>query len=114
MIDQAFDVIAFFVQGSVKRPSARLIAAAGNRVANSSALEVMSDLMTAVCFVSQDALWPQLGTPSPYALDGPLLHQYFQFGGFVTLTGGEDKGHRFAFSFCPQMQFGAETTLTLA
>jgi hypothetical protein len=96
-IDQAFNVIALFIQGSVKRPGARLIAAAGNRGANSSALEAMSDLPTAVRFVSQDPLWPQFGTPSPDTLDGPLLHQHFQLSGLVTLTGREHKGHRFAF-----------------
>jgi hypothetical protein len=57
---------------------------------------------------------PELGTPSPHTLDCPLLHQCFQFGGLVTLTSSEHKGHRFAFSFRTQMQFSAETTLTLA
>lgn len=113
-IDQAFDEIALFIQGSVKGSSTRLIATARNRVANSSAFEIVPDLPTTVGFISQQALWPQLGTPSPHSLDGPLLHQRFQFGGFMALPSREDKGYRFAFSFSTQMQLRAKTTLTFA
>jgi Transposase len=113
-IDQAFNVITLFVQGSVKRPGARLIAAARNGIANSSALEIVPNLATAVSFISQDPLWPQLGTPSSHPLDRALLHQYLHFGGLMALTSREHKGHRFAFAFCTQMQLRAKTTLTLA
>lgn len=81
-INQAFNEIALFIQGSVKRPSARLIAAAGNRVINSSVVEILPDLATAIGFVTQNALWPQPGTPSPSPLDRPLLHEHLQFRAF--------------------------------
>ena len=113
-IDQAFDVIPLFVQGPVKRPGARLIAAARNGIANSSALEIVPNLATAVSFISQDPLWPQRGTTSSHPHDRALLHQHLHGGGLMALTSREHKGHRFAFAFCTQMQLRAKTTLTLA
>jgi len=74
----------------------------------------VADFATAVGFVSQDSLWPQSGTPSSDPLDCPLLHEDLELCGFVTLTRSEHTRHWFAFAFDPQMQFCAETTLTLA
>ncbi len=113
-INQAFDVIALFVQGSVKRSGACLIAAARNRVSNSSPLQIVADLATAISFVSQQSLWPQSGTPSPHPLDRPLFHERLQFGRLVALTSRQHKGHRLPFAFCSQMHLRAKTTLTLA
>ena len=73
-INRTFNVIAFFVQGSVKRSGARLIDAAGNGVANSSSLQILSNPATTIGFVAQDSLWPQPGTASPASLDRALLH----------------------------------------
>lgn len=112
-IDRALDDIARFLKGSVQRPGARLIDAAGNRVPNASALEVLADLPAAGRFVSQDALWPQSRAPSSDPLDRPLLHQHFECRRFVALTCCEHHGHWFASPFCPQMQLRTETALTL-
>jgi hypothetical protein len=57
-IDRALNEIALFVQGSVKGSGTRLVAAAGNGVANSSPLERLPNLATAVGFISQNPLWP--------------------------------------------------------
>jgi hypothetical protein len=43
-----------------------------------------------------------------------MFHQYFEFRRFMTLAGGQNTSHQFAFAFDPQMQFGTETTLTFA
>jgi hypothetical protein len=74
----------------------------------------MPDPATTIGFVSQDTPGPQPGTPSSDPLDRALLHQHFELCGFVTLTSSEHTGHWFPFAFDPQMQFCAETTLTLA
>lgn len=75
---------------------------------------MVPDLATALRLVSQKPLWPQLGAPSPHPLDRPLLHQGLELGRLMTLTGREDQTHRFALPFDPQMQLGAQTTLTFA
>jgi hypothetical protein len=74
----------------------------------------MADLATAVGFVAEHSLGPQLGTPSPYSLHGPLLHHRLELRGFMTLTSRQHTGHQFPFPFDPQMQLRTETTLTLA
>jgi hypothetical protein len=61
-----------------------------------------------------DPARPQLETPSSRSLHCPLLHQDFKLGGFVPLTSCQHKGHRFAFPFGTQMEFGTKTTLTFA
>jgi hypothetical protein len=110
-MNQAFNEIPFFVvSGSMKGSGARLIATAGNRVANSSSLEVLADLATTLGFVAFDPL----GAPTPDPLHSALLHEHFQSRGLVTLPGSEDKGHRLPLSFCSQMQFRAKAALTLA
>lgn len=90
-MNEAFRGIALFVEDAITGSGARLIAAAGNGGSNSSTFQIAANLPTALAFVSQDALWPQLGTPSPHALDCPLLHHDLELRRFVTLTCSQHK-----------------------
>ena len=88
-VDQALYPIAQAVGGAVERPSPGLGAEPRNGGANAAATAVGPVAAPCVRFVADDPLGAHPRAAAARPLDGPLLQQLREDGGFVLLARGE-------------------------
>ena len=110
-VNQPLDLVALPVERPIKRSRTPLVRLPRNRHADASPSQVAPNLATTVAFITNDALWSQLGSPPSRPFDRPLFHQPFKCCRFMPLARREHNRHRFAVPVCTQMDFGAEAAL---
>jgi hypothetical protein len=71
-------------------------------------------MSVAVSLVTYHPLRSQLGSPPSLPHDSALLHQRLEYHRLVLLARGHQQRHRLATMFCPEVHFGAETSLASA
>ena len=82
--------------------------------ADTMTAQVLSNLPTAVCLVTDETPRPAFGAPAPAPFHGSACHQRFEGDGFVPLARREDQRHQLAPAFRTEMDFGTEAALTAA
>lgn len=113
-IDQSFDLVALAVDPSVERPRAPLIRLSRDRDPNAMPPQVCPDLATTLPFVTDDALWPQPGTPPTRSFDCALLHHLLKGGRLVAFPWCQDEGDWLSHALNAHMDLGAEAPLAPA
>jgi hypothetical protein len=113
-INQSFDPLAEAVEGTIKGTSPVFILFPRDRDADTMAAQVLPNLPTAICLVTDETLRPTFGASAPAPFHGPALHQRFEGDGFVPLARREDQRHQLAPAFRTEMDFGTEAALTAA
>ena len=107
---QTLDLVTGTVYGSIKATSTMLVLFAGDRDPDPPPTGVPSDLPAAVPFVANHSARSLLGSVAPHSLDGILLHQRLEDGGFVPLAWRQYEGHGLAVTFSPQVHLGGEAS----
>jgi hypothetical protein len=113
-INQSFYPLAEAVEGTIKGTSPVFILFPRDRDADTMAAQVLPNLPTAICLVTDETLRPTFGASAPAPFHGPALHQRFEGDGFVPLARREDQRHQLAPAFRTEMDFGTEAALTAA